>query len=355
MSYNASNGLAKGPECAGNFLTVANYGVDRVRRVGIVANGFNDGRKVMEILKEWRSLAGIGDSDRKHCWRRPCPLYRKGCSQATVEAQQEAFYRTLTADLAEAPTKADEKAARAQTAQVQKIKDLLDWGEMHPERFRIDKLDEKLTRTFVILVGAITARRFFVTSNGFYGLGPPETSEGDEVRIIFGSEVPFVVRPVHSLYHWRHNCCSLCRTGQLHDIESDGNMDSSLNPDLPNLSYVPECVRTCFKKRVVLDQNAEQPYEKLVALFVSTWMKNASLYDRFSKAMDARIRAFRLGMEFGPLSDGRLPQACYTHSLIGACYLHGIMDGEALTGYTRPLEENIELPLPTKYNRMIPG
>lgn len=36
---------------------------------------------------------------------------------------------------------------------------------------------------------------FFITENGFHGIGPPTTEPGDDVWILFGSRVRFVLRP----------------------------------------------------------------------------------------------------------------------------------------------------------------
>lgn len=38
-------------------------------------------------------------------------------------------------------------------------------------------------------------RRFFVTGNGFFGLGPRDLRAGDEVHILGGTPVPFILRP----------------------------------------------------------------------------------------------------------------------------------------------------------------
>lgn len=37
-------------------------------------------------------------------------------------------------------------------------------------------------------------RRFFVTSKGYFGLAPKEAEAGDKIAILFGSNVPFVLR-----------------------------------------------------------------------------------------------------------------------------------------------------------------
>ncbi|KAE9375079.1 hypothetical protein N431DRAFT_465288 [Stipitochalara longipes BDJ] len=39
-----------------------------------------------------------------------------------------------------------------------------------------------------------TSRRLFITANGFLGIGPAEIEVGDRVSILFGGNVPFIVR-----------------------------------------------------------------------------------------------------------------------------------------------------------------
>ena len=43
-------------------------------------------------------------------------------------------------------------------------------------------------------MGAISNRKLFLTRNGYLGLGPNVMQIGDEVYVITGSEVPFVLR-----------------------------------------------------------------------------------------------------------------------------------------------------------------
>ncbi|KAK8041283.1 heterokaryon incompatibility protein-domain-containing protein [Apiospora phragmitis] len=43
---------------------------------------------------------------------------------------------------------------------------------------------------------ALSGRRFFVTEQGHMGIGPPTLKTGDEVCVLLGGEVPFVLRPV---------------------------------------------------------------------------------------------------------------------------------------------------------------
>jgi hypothetical protein len=49
------------------------------------------------------------------------------------------------------------------------------------------------------VVRATRNRKFFVTRTGYLGLGPCGTSPGDEVYLISGSKVPFVLRKVEDL------------------------------------------------------------------------------------------------------------------------------------------------------------
>jgi hypothetical protein len=37
--------------------------------------------------------------------------------------------------------------------------------------------------------------RFYVTSGGYFGLGPPVTSPGDIISVFFGGRTPFLIRP----------------------------------------------------------------------------------------------------------------------------------------------------------------
>jgi hypothetical protein len=43
---------------------------------------------------------------------------------------------------------------------------------------------------------ACTDRRFFVTRKGYFGTGPHELKDGDEIYIVAGGNLPLVLRPV---------------------------------------------------------------------------------------------------------------------------------------------------------------
>jgi hypothetical protein len=65
---------------------------------------------------------------------------------------------------------------------------------------------------------AIQNRKFFVTREGYLGLGPREMQVGDEVYVLHGSNVPFVLRP-----------------------KSRPPIDESYNPPYPIFSLVGAC------------------------------------------------------------------------------------------------------------------
>ena len=357
LAYNASGDLAKTPSSAGDFLAVANYGVGHIQKVGPVMRDTTNGIKIMEVLTEWQSLVGIKGPEKKHNTPRNCTFYNRGsCTQSTVDDRREAFLRTLIENIVALRPNETQSFSTADADDLEKLGDLLAWGETHPERFQVDLVDEEFAQVYQFLMAITFNRRFFITSEGFYGLGPPETSVGDEVRIIFGSTVPFVVRPVHSLFIWRHACCGHCSLKHDHYLDSS-HLAADSSPISPHQSYLHECKRKCLRMRQDHGQDTKQPYADFVSLFLSHWMASPfhSGRTRFSNEAALRKRAFQLGMETEALQGNPLKQGNFTHKLIGSCYLHGIMDGEALKEYKTSLDENILNPQPTKYDRIIVG
>lgn len=55
-------------------------------------------------------------------------------------------------------------------------------------------------------LGTIEQRRLFVTEDGHLGLGPGTLQEGDHVVVLFGSAMPFVLRPVDTWWNLRGYC-----------------------------------------------------------------------------------------------------------------------------------------------------
>jgi hypothetical protein len=54
--------------------------------------------------------------------------------------------------------------------------------------------DERPDLANQIATPSISQRKFFITSNGSVGLGPPEMQVGDEVWIVHGGRMPLIFR-----------------------------------------------------------------------------------------------------------------------------------------------------------------
>lgn len=57
------------------------------------------------------------------------------------------------------------------------------------------EVNEKVSSLHFAIETSSTGRAFFVTKQGYMGLGPPETRVGDKVCVLLGARVPFVLRP----------------------------------------------------------------------------------------------------------------------------------------------------------------
>lgn len=117
---------------------------------------------------------------------------------------------------------------------------------------------------------ATVSRRFFVTSEGYMGLGPAHMREGDVVFILFGGPMPFLLRSVHE------DSSSSFDFNDLEDEELDESSSSPTNSS---------------------DGTQEQPDGTNCQGLVST------------ETLQQRKQ--------------------HLYSLIGDCYVQGIMNGEA--------------------------
>lgn len=66
------------------------------------------------------------------------------------------------------------------------------WLEQLGQKFVPGKPDA--SRFHEAFLSACRGRRFFVTKNGYMGMGPQTLREGDHVVIIFGGQVPYILR-----------------------------------------------------------------------------------------------------------------------------------------------------------------
>jgi hypothetical protein len=126
---------------------------------------------------------------------------------------------------------------------------------------------------------ATASRRFFVTESGHMGLGPEDTKVGDVVFVLVGSPVPFLLRDAGQTY-----------------IDKGRNRPQSLTPQRSD--------RSATTNATAHEQSSSDSHKATGlqrALSCIPWKKHPAR--------------------------GRDITQCYT--LIGDCYVQGIMDGEA--------------------------
>jgi hypothetical protein len=67
--------------------------------------------------------------------------------------------------------------------------------ELGPPEEKPGAADEEVALFGAAVKSATFLRRFFITEQGYFGLGPSSTCPGDEVKVFLGGRVPFVIRP----------------------------------------------------------------------------------------------------------------------------------------------------------------
>ena len=127
------------------------------------------------------------------------PLVEKCIPEVTVNGDRriDAFWRTIITDMDMRSQKATQEKEGAQFR--------LWMRKTNPSTFDLQDLDipdgryqwMEFTASFE---QATTNRRFFVTREGYMGLGPRDMKIGDVVCILLGSQVPVVLRAVHDHY-----------------------------------------------------------------------------------------------------------------------------------------------------------
>jgi hypothetical protein len=92
---------------------------------------------------------------------------------------ESALSRTVLGDL----VMAEYPIERAKPAHEKYLKNL--WIALHQDR--------KKGSLYESVCGMVPNQAFFITKKGYIGVGPPETRLGDEVWILYGGQVPFVL------------------------------------------------------------------------------------------------------------------------------------------------------------------
>lgn len=171
----------------GSRLVLKGIPVDKLNAVGKVAAGNSDTmpkrseaaqESFKDIIIQWRSLIDENTG-----------------SYITGGSFKEAFWRTITLDCKvveyhQGLTLRDNPRDRRR--RLDRADKLVPPQSLESE----EKLIEALDRQAALAEGAQYSRRFFTTEKGYMGIGPSVAQTRDIICVLFGGEVPFVLRPV---------------------------------------------------------------------------------------------------------------------------------------------------------------
>ncbi len=132
--------------------------------------------------------------------------------------RSRAFLRTLVADFVDGK-RATENDVRA----------LDDWVMLKEDHLGVEELSDriKLTANLVEAVSAArNGRQFFMSEKGYMGLALITTRAGDAVCILFGGQVPFIVRKRED---FGHSMLEECYVHGIMDGEAIGNTRNKRN------------------------------------------------------------------------------------------------------------------------------
>jgi hypothetical protein len=148
--------------------------IDRVRNVGEPVRT-KDTNHIGEILKNWHQIAGL--NYQSHIY-------------FTLNSNQEVFWRTVVGD---AFPDLENKWKRFECSE---LKAYERWISKFPFSEN-PRTRSPLSQIFLRAIwSAICGRAMFITEYGNVGLCEPTTRAGDEVWILHGGRVPFILRPL---------------------------------------------------------------------------------------------------------------------------------------------------------------
>lgn len=186
-----------------------------------------------EILSQWHELAKT-----TCCAERP-GIYLPSSFSSTKEPTTdttvlEAFLRTILGDRRRFLSRMSSHRVGYGKATPQDLEDTerylkFIWSNLPtPSQIPIDIAEENVSR-------ACNKKRFFVTENGYIGLGPQDTQVGDEAHVLLGSRVPFVLRPTKRLDDG--SCLNLVGRCYVHGV-MEGELLRNWDPRTPASSIV---------------------------------------------------------------------------------------------------------------------
>lgn len=175
--YRASGDIKSRAEILSkDVLCMSGTFIDHIDRIGsmIEYRDWNHPQGVLPGIQAWAEMAGVSTS-------------RGDCAPGSVE---ERFWRTIVAD-----TFIDDNDNNARIP-TSLHPDLSSWHAM--VKGSVDQGREPLLSPFVFtLWSATSGRTFFKTKSGHMGLCYPHARPGDEVWVLAGGNVPFVLRSLN--------------------------------------------------------------------------------------------------------------------------------------------------------------
>jgi hypothetical protein len=142
----------------------------------------------------------------------------KVCRYKSENDRSQAFLRTLVADVVHGK-RATESDAKA----------LDDWVMLKQDHLGVEDLSDRI-KLSANLVEAVSAawngRQFFMSEKGYMGLAPITTRAGDAVCILFGGQVPFILRERDD---FGHSMIGECYVHGIMDGEAIGNTRNKKN------------------------------------------------------------------------------------------------------------------------------
>jgi hypothetical protein len=209
----------------------------------------------------------------------------------------------------------------------------------HRDAYSLDKAVETAT----------SSRRFFVTARGYMGLGPAEMQPGDQVFALAGGSVPFVLRDAgmrqipgltNRQFDMKASRYAEAPVSRGRGSTSAGPADVEVwsdcsstplvaervgDPNDGGANRVPDCPSTDRSRSASTGHLAQRGFAP-----------NGSYANEVSK--------FKVGISIQPQktqSEASAPLLSRCYTLIGDCFVHGIMDGEAMNQMSGDGQEDI--------------
>ncbi|KAJ8118701.1 hypothetical protein OPT61_g373 [Boeremia exigua] len=198
-------------------LSLSGTFVDRIESVGTVLR-HREWIHIIDTVQSWAQLAGLSSLDR--------------CPNPTL--LQERFWRTILADYMPTGHSAATPWSRITTPVNTAV---FEWFFDIQERLQ-EGLEPHVSASLHALWLAADERCFFRTEKGHFGLCFPHTRPGDEVWVLAGGRVPFVLRSADALIE-RHDevpqkfrLIGECYLHNFMDGQACGSDDKELEPIL---------------------------------------------------------------------------------------------------------------------------